>query len=59
MEVCRSKDASELGALERALPSLSWLMTTMDLDGLAQVLQLKLNAALPDGRQALLRFYDP
>lgn len=45
--------------LERAAPAVSWLITAMDLEGLAQVLRLKLDVTLCDGRRALLRFYDP
>jgi len=48
-----------LAKLERALPAVSWLMTLIDLEGLSQLLRLKLNLQLPDGRKALLRFYDP
>jgi hypothetical protein len=50
---------NELSELEQAIPSVSWLMTPLELEGLAQVLQLKLHAKLPDGREALVRFYDP
>lgn len=46
-------------ALEKARPAVSWLVTAMDLEGLAQYLRLKLDAELPDGRQVLVRFYDP
>lgn len=49
----------QLQELEQALPSVSWLITSIDLEGLSQLLQLKLEAELPDGRRALLRFYDP
>ncbi len=49
----------DLATLEQALPAVSWVMTAMDLEGLAQFLQLKLDAALPNGRKALIRFYDP
>lgn len=49
----------ELAALERAKPAVSWLITPIDLEGLAQLLQLRLDAELPDGRKALVRFYDP
>lgn len=49
----------ELEELEQALPSISWLITPLDLEGLSQLMQLKLDAELPDGRIALLRFYDP
>lgn len=45
--------------LEQALPAVSWLITSVDLEGLSQLLQLKLDAQLPDGRKVLLRFYDP
>lgn len=50
---------NDLAAMEQALPAVSWLMTAMDLEGLAQFLQLKLDAELPGGRKALIRFYDP
>lgn len=49
----------ELAALERELPSLSWLIAPQDLTGLGQLLQLRLDVRLPDGRSALLRFWDP
>lgn len=49
----------QLQALEQALPSMSWLITAIDLEGLSQLLQLRLEAELPGGRKALLRFYDP
>ncbi|MFK3739564.1 DUF4123 domain-containing protein [Massilia sp. TN1-12] len=45
--------------LEQAFPSVSWLMTSIDLEGLSQLLQLKLDGELPDGRKVLVRFYDP
>ncbi len=54
-----SELAPNLANLERALPAVSWLITALDLEGLSQLLQLKLDAALPGGKQALVRFYDP
>lgn len=51
--------ADDLVALEHELPSLSWLIASLDLVGLAQLLQLRLDARLPDGRSAMLRFWDP
>jgi hypothetical protein len=45
--------------LEQALPSVSWLITPIGLEGLSQLLQLKLYGELPDGRKVLVRFYDP
>lgn len=48
-----------LRELEQGLPSVSWLISAIHLEGLSQLLQLKLEAQLPDGRKVLLRFYDP
>lgn len=49
----------DLAALEQETPSLTWLFAVQDLGGLAQLLQLHLETRLPDGRTALLRFWDP
>lgn len=38
---------------------VSWLFSEVPLSGLAQLLQLRLDARLPSGGIALLRFYDP
>jgi hypothetical protein len=51
--------ARHFAQLEAALPAVSWIFAAMDLEGLAQVLQLKLDATLPDGRTALVRIQDP
>ncbi|CAN7621240.1 DUF4123 domain-containing protein [Pseudoduganella sp. LjRoot289] len=48
-----------LAVLEQAAPAVTWLIAPQDLAGLAQLLQLKLDTELPDGRTALLRFWDP
>ena len=50
---------TELATLERDTPSLTWLIAPQDLEGLGQMLQLRLDVCLPDGRTALLRFWDP
>lgn len=50
---------NELITLEVDKPSVSWLVGPQDLAGLAQLLQLRLGARLPDGRSVLLRFWDP
>ena len=50
---------AELADLEYNVPSVSWLITALDLEGLSQWLQLKLDAGLPNGKAALVRFYDP
>jgi hypothetical protein len=49
----------DLARLERQAPAVSWLITAQDMEGLVQLLRLNLEAELPDGRKALLRFYDP
>ena len=48
-----------LAALEQTSPAVTWLIAQQNLDGLAQLLQLNLDTELPDGRTALLRFWDP
>ena len=53
-----SPHIDDLAAFERQAPAVSWLITHQDLRGLAQLLQLHLDARLPDGRIALLRFWD-
>ena len=50
---------ADLARLERELPSVTWLISEADLYGLTQVLQRQLDARLPDGRIALVRFWDP
>ncbi|MGC4075490.1 MAG: DUF4123 domain-containing protein [Rubrivivax sp.] len=49
----------ELVTLEHEAPALSWLIAPRDLEGLGQLLQRRLEVGLPDGRRALLRFWDP
>jgi hypothetical protein len=48
-----------LAAMEQTAPAVSWLIAAQTLEGLAQLLQLNLETELPDGRTALLRFWDP
>ncbi|OEZ48580.1 hypothetical protein JAB1_31900 [Janthinobacterium sp. MP5059B] len=48
-----------LVSLEHAAPAVTWLIAPQTITGLAQLLQLNLDTALPDGRTALLRFWDP
>jgi Domain of unknown function (DUF4123) len=49
----------DLARLEKQAPAVTWLMALQDPQGLAQLLQLNLDMQLPDGRTALLRFWDP
>ena len=50
---------AKLLATQSQVPCVSWLLAEMPLHGLAQLLQLKLDVALPGGEIGLLRFYDP
>lgn len=50
---------ADLAELEKQAPAVTWLLAMQDLAGLAQLLQLNLDTRLPDGRTALLRFWDP
>lgn len=50
---------ADLATLEKQAPAVTWLIAVQDLTGLAQLLQLHLDTRLPDGRAALLRFWDP
>ncbi|SOY51155.1 conserved hypothetical protein [Cupriavidus taiwanensis] len=49
----------DLIALEKTAPAVTWLFAEANLTGLSQLLQLRLDIKLPDGRTALLRFWDP
>jgi hypothetical protein len=44
---------------EAAQPAVSWIITPMSLEGLAQLLQLRQDLWLPSGKTALLRLSDP
>ena len=57
--IANKASIAELITLERDAPSVTWLIAPQDLEGLGQLLQLRLDVQLPDGRSALLRFWDP
>ncbi|MDB0543333.1 DUF4123 domain-containing protein [Ralstonia solanacearum] len=59
VEIAGEAFTADLAELEHEAPAVSWLISQADLHGLAQLLQLQLDARLPDGRIALLRFWDP
>ena len=50
---------ADLARLEKQAPAVTWMLAVQDLQGLAQLLQFNLNTQLPDGRTALLRYWDP
>ena len=58
-ELTGSEVIKGFGNLESSAPAISWLITPQDLDGLAQMLRLRIDMKLPDGRAAMLRFWDP
>ncbi|SPA26707.1 conserved hypothetical protein [Cupriavidus taiwanensis] len=49
----------DLTSLETTAPAVTWLIAEANFTGLSQLLQLRLDVKLPDGRTALLRFWDP
>lgn len=51
--------ADDLEQLESTAPAVTWLIAPQDLNGLAQILSLLIDARLPDGRIAMVRFWDP
>ncbi|MES3020873.1 MAG: DUF4123 domain-containing protein [Pseudomonadota bacterium] len=50
---------SDIAALEREAAAVCWVIALQSLEGLSQLLQLNLDTKLPDGRTALVRFWDP
>jgi len=48
-----------ISGLEQAKPSVVWLFSRLPLEPLALALQHRLNSRLPDGKIALIRFWDP
>jgi hypothetical protein len=58
-EAASASLVSDLAQLELRAPAVSWLISAVTLEGLVQLLQLRLDSVLPDGRKALLRFWDP
>ncbi|MBC8720618.1 DUF4123 domain-containing protein [Paraburkholderia sp. 31.1] len=50
---------ANLRELEQARPGVIWLITSESLERQAAKLRPHLNTRIPDGRSALLRFWDP
>ena len=51
--------ADRLVDLEQKRPSIVWLFALSDTATLATLLRERLSVRLPDGKEALLRFWDP
>jgi hypothetical protein len=58
-ELAKASLVATLGQLEQDDHAVTWLIAPQNLEGLTQLLQLRLNTHLPDGRTALVRFWDP
>lgn len=54
-----SAPLASLDELEEARPGVMWLFTAQDIESLVATLQRKLNSRLPNGKIALVRFWDP
>lgn len=50
---------AQLVEFEKAAPAVTWLISPMNLDDIANLLIQRLDTRLPDGRTALVRFFDP
>lgn len=60
MNVLVSEQYAEVVAtLEKNDPGVVWLIADGEIESLAAKLRRRLNARLPDGRELLLRFWDP
>lgn len=55
----QSELCATLADVESTMPVCSWLITSVPVAGLAQLLQNRLDMKLPDGKVALIRYYDP
>ncbi|MES2740153.1 MAG: DUF4123 domain-containing protein [Pseudomonadota bacterium] len=53
-----AESVDELVALEQTAPAVTWLIAPLALERLAQLLTARLETRLPDGRTALIRFWD-
>jgi hypothetical protein len=51
--------ATVIAPLEASRPAVVWLISTDDAQTLADKLRERLNATMPDGREVLLRLWDP
>lgn len=49
----------KIAILENNKPAVTWLISSAGFEGLAMLLQLRLDTQLADGTKALLRYWDP
>lgn len=49
----------KIAELENNKPAVTWLISSAGFEGLAMLLQLRLDTQLADGTKALLRYWDP
>ena len=50
---------NQLVESETTAPLCSWIITSVPMQGLLQLLQLRMETKLPSGQFAVLRFFDP
>ncbi|OWY28897.1 DUF4123 domain-containing protein [Herbaspirillum robiniae] len=50
---------TQIERLELAAHAVTWLIAPLDIEALAAMLRQRLDVQLPDGRTAMLRFWDP
>lgn len=45
---------------EKSMPTaVTWIIAPLDIEALAEMLRARIDVSLPDGRTAMLRFWDP
>jgi hypothetical protein len=59
VEIVVEQFAAGIARIEALLPSVLWLISTDDTLTLARKLRERLNVSSPDGKEYLLRFWDP
>ncbi|UOB57561.1 DUF4123 domain-containing protein [Burkholderia pyrrocinia] len=57
-ELASGNTRRTLSAMANSSPGVSWLISAFPIESLADELRNRLDVRLPDGRTALLRFYD-
>lgn len=58
VEQASPASVAAMAELEQASPAVSWLISTQPLEALAQHLRERIDVRAPDGRTALLRYWD-
>jgi hypothetical protein len=59
VDVTSNDQAAAIVKLEKSCPSVVWLLSNDDPVLCATKLRARLNATLPDGKEVIMRFWDP